>query len=388
MRRWAAALVLVAAACGGTAGGRRSTSDSDAADRGHELYSEGKFDAAERELASVVERDPKNNFARRILGRIYLLKGRHRESVQQFLSYVTLARDAKIPVDGMAIQDLFWAYYRMDDYVNAAKAAEMLDDSVFVVKYREMARRGPPYTPEWRENGAVLSFEGSNTASIKINRMPGRFAIDMGSGEMVLDRGFAKDAGVRIAGVPSQGVVRDEQGIVESVDLSGLQMRNVPVVVSDIPAGADGILGLSFLSHMQATIDFRRNRAVLRPSGSPLREGESWPMIFAGDRTVLAPARIDGIDTYVIVNPTARGVKFIPSQAMVLDKKRLHPEKPKLERVEIGSVGIAVDVQSPEKFPSGVDVSYGFTIGGIVGAEVFRNKAVTFDFKAMRITVE
>lgn len=189
MRRWAAALVLVAAACGGTAGGRRTSGDSDAADRGHELYSEGKFDAAERELASVVERDPKNNFARRILGRIYLLKGRHRESVQQFLSYVTLARDAKIPVDGMAIQDLFWAYYRMDDYVNAAKAAEMLDDSVFVVKYREMSRRGPPYTPEWRENGTVLSFEGSNTASIKINRMPGRFAIDMGSGEMILDRG-------------------------------------------------------------------------------------------------------------------------------------------------------------------------------------------------------
>jgi hypothetical protein len=119
-----------------------------------------------------------------------------------------------------------------------------------------------------------------------------------------------------------------------------------------------------------------------------VREGESWPMIFAGDRTVLSPARIDGIDTYVIVNPTARGVKFIPSQAMVLEKRRLQPEKPKLERVEIGSMAIAVDVQSPEKFPSGVDVSYGFTIGGIVGGEVFRNKAVTFDFKAMRITVE
>ena len=37
-----------------------------------------------------------------------------------------------------------------------------------------------------------------------------------------------KEAGVRIAGVPSQGVVRDEQGFVESVNFQGLQMRNVP----------------------------------------------------------------------------------------------------------------------------------------------------------------
>jgi len=384
----AAALVMVAAACGGPAGGRRSSSDSDPADKGHELYSEGKFDAAERELASVVQRDPKNSFARRVLGRIYLLKGRHRESAEQFLSYVKLAESEKIPVDSMTVQDLFWAYYRMDDYASASKAAGLLRDSVFEAKYGEMARRGPPYTPDWSETGAVLSFEGSNTASIRINRTSGRFAIDMGSGEMVLDRGFAKETGVRIAGVPSQGVVRDEQGIVESVDLPGLQMRNVPVVVSDIAAGADGVLGISFLSHMQATIDFRRNRAVLRPSGSPVREGESWPMLFAGDRTLLAPARIDGIDTYVIVNPTARGVKFVPSQTMVLEKARLQRDRPKLERVEIGSMGIAVDVQSPEKFPSGVDVAYGFTIGGMIGADAFRNKAVTFDFKAMRITVE
>lgn len=388
MRRWAAALVFLAAACGGTAGGRRSSGDSDPADRGHGLYSEGQFDAAERELASVVKSDPKNSFARRILGRIYLMKGRYRESSEQFLSYVQLAESEEIPVDSMAVQDLFWAFYRMDDYSNAARAAGLNRDTVLAAKYGEMARRGPPYTPQWRETSTVLSMDGSNTETVILNHAPCRMAIDFGSGEMVLDRGFAKEAGVRIAGVPSQGVVRDEQGFVESVNFQGLQMRNVPVVVSDIPAGADGVLGISFLSHTQVTIDFRRTRAVLRPSGSPPREGETWPMLFAGDRTLLAPARIDGIETHVIVNPTARGVKFIPSQAMVLDKRRLHPDRPKLERVEIGSMAIAVDAQSPEKFPSGVDLAYGFTIGGMVGADAFRNKAVTFDFKVMRITIE
>jgi hypothetical protein len=390
MKRWMAVVALIAAACGGAGGGRRpDTSDSDPGDRGRDLYLDGKLDAAERELASVVARDPKNSFARRILGRIFLLKGRHRESAEQFLSYVTLARTEKTPVDGMAIQDLFWAFYRMDDYVNASKAAAMIDDSVFAVKYGEMAKRGSPYTSEWRDPPSVLSFEGAGSASVRINRMPGRFVLDFGQGEIVLDRAFAKDAGVRIVGVPSLDQVRDEQGIVESVDLPGLQVRNVPVVVSEVKAGADGILGVSFLCHLQATIDLRRNRAVLRPAGSPPREGgESLPMLFAGDRTLLAPARIDGIDTYVIVNPTARGVRFIPSQAMVLEKARLHKESPRLERVELGSLSVAVDVQTPEKFPPGVDVAYGFTIGGMLGADAFRGKSVTFDFKSMRITVE
>ena len=387
MKRWMAAAALIAAACGGAGGKRSSSPDSDPADRGHELYGEGKLDAAERELASVVARDPGNLFARRVLGRIYLLKGRHRESAEQFLSYVSLTRTEKVQVDAMAVQDLFWAFYRMDNYAKAAEAAALIDDSVLVVKYREMARRGPPYTAEWRDPSSVLSFEGGSLATVRINRHPGRFAIDFGAGEIVLDRDYAKDAGVRIAGVPSPDVERAEQGIVESADLAGLQVRNVPVVVTQL-RGVDGTLGVSFLSHMQTTIDFRRSRAVLRPAGSPPREGESIPFLFAGDRTLLAPARIDGIETFVIVNPTARGVKFVPSQAILLEKERLTKKRSPLERVEIGSMSLKVDEQSPEKFPAGIDVAYGFIIGGMVGAEAFRNKSVTFDFRTMRITIE
>jgi hypothetical protein len=389
MRRWVAAVALIAAACGGGGGGRRvSTPEADPGDKGHELYLEGKLDAAEREFASLIARDPKNSFARRVQGRILLLKGRYRESSEQFLSYVTLAESEKIPPDTMALQDLFWALYRMDDYARASKAAGLLRDSVFAVKYGEMARRGPPYTSEWRDPPSVLSFEGSNVATVRINRVAGRFALDLGAGEIVLNRAFAKDAGVRIAGVPNPGVEKDEQGIVETVDLPGLQVRNVPVVVSEVRGGVDGVLGVGFLSHMQTTVDRRRERAVLRPSGSPPREGESWPLLFAGDRTLLAPAKIDGIETFVIVNPTAKGVKFVPSQAILLEKARLTKSNDPLGRVELGSMSITVDTQTPEKFPTGVDVAYGFIIGGMVGADAFRNKTVTFDFRAMRITVE
>ena len=390
MKRWVSAVLLVAAACGGGGGTARRTSapETDASDKGHELYLDGKLDLAERELATQVARDPKNSLARRVLGRVLLLKGRNRESSEQFLSYVTLTRKEEVPVDGSAIQDLFWALYRMDDYANAAKAAAMLDDSVFAVKYGEMARRGSPYTAEWREPPSVMALEGANFASLRINRMPGRFALDLGAGEMVLDRAFAKQAGVRRVGVPNPGVEKDEQGIVETVDLPNLQVRNVPVVVGQVRGGADGVLGVGFLSHMQSTVDFRRGRAVLRPAGSPVREGETWPLLFAGDRTLLTPARIDGIDTFVIVNPTARGVKFVPSQAMLIEKARKSPKSPALERLEIGSLSMAIETQAPDQFPSGVDVAYGFIIGGMVGADAFRNRTVTFDFRAMKITIE
>ena len=383
MKPWVAAAALVVMGCGSTGG----TGDSEAADRGHELYLEGKLEAAEKELAGVVRRDPKDSFARRVLGRILLLRGKNAEAADQFLSDVTLVQSEKVPVDAMAVQDLFWAFYRLDAYERAAKAAALLNDSVFAVKYGEMARRGPPYTTEWQESPAVLSFEGSPTVSIRINRMPGRVAIDFGSGEIVVGRDFAKDSRVKIAGVPSPGVERDEQGIVESVDIGGLQSRNVPVVVGQVRGGADGVLGVSLFSHFQTTYDLRRGRLVLRPSNSPVREGESWPLYFAGDRTLLTRARIDGIDTFVIVNPAARGVRFIPSQAMLLEKQR-KTGKPELQRVEIGSLSIPVDTQTPERFPAGVDVAYGFTVGGLVGEEAFRNRSVTFDFKAMKITLE
>jgi len=152
--------------------------------------------------------------------------------------------------------------------------------------------------------------------------------------------------------------------------------------------GVDGVLGVGFLSHFQVTIDPRRGRVVLRPAGSEAREGEALPLYFAGDRTLLAPARVDGIETYVIINPTARGVRFVPSQAMLIEKAQRAPKSPALERVELGSMTLKVETQDPEKFPPGLDGAYGFTVGGMLGADAFKTKTLTIDFKAMKVTVD
>jgi hypothetical protein len=387
-----AAAVLVAAGCGGGPPGAPASPGRDPADRGHELYSEGKLDAAQRELEGVVARHSKNTLARRILGRIYLLKGRHDEAARQFLSYVTLVRTEKIPVDAMTVQDLFWAFYRMDDYAQASKAAVMLDDSVLATKYAEMNQRGPPYTAEWRDDASALAFEEGNLLPLRVNGARGKFALDWGGGETVLDRDFAKEARVRIVGIPSPGIERDEQGFVERVELPGLHVRNVPVVVSRLGrSGAqqvDGVLGVGFLSHFQATIDPGRGRLVLRRAGLRTANLEAWPLLFAGDRTLLVPGKVDGLETWIIVNPSAAGVRFVPSQAMILEKARLSPQGPALERVDVGSMAVKIETQDPEKFPAGLDVGFGFTVGGMLGAGAFKSKVLTFDFKAMRLIVE
>ena len=390
-RAWAAA-ILLAAACGGTGGGssrRSSTPEADPADKGHALYLDGKLDAAEVELKSVVARDSKNSFAQRLLGRIALLKGNARESVKHFYSFLDLVEREHVPIDSSALEDLFWAHYRLDDYSTAAKAARKNNNSIFAMKYGEIARRGPPYVFDWKGSSSILSFEGSGTVSVRINGTPGRFAIDLGAGEIVLAREYAKSAGVRVVGVPSPSVEREEQAVLESVDVPGLQVRNVPAVVSSqIRRGVDGILGVSFLSHVRTTVDYRRSRVVLRPADSEDRGGQPMPFYFAGDRTLLAQAKVDGLDTFVIVNPTARGVRFAPSQAMLIEKMRATPQKPALERAEVGPLSLRIDDQTPEKFPAGVDVGYGFIIGGMVGEDAFNNRTVTFDFKGMKIVVE
>ena len=100
----------------------------------------------------------------------------------------------------------------------------------------------------------------------------GRFLVDTGSSVTVLSPTLAADLG--IAGGPDGtpvelqtlgGRTAGAPAIVGSLRVGSLELRDAPVVLHDPGPGLDGILGNTFLSRYQVTVDADRRQLHLRP---------------------------------------------------------------------------------------------------------------------------
>ncbi|TMQ17252.1 MAG: hypothetical protein E6K82_21545 [Candidatus Rokuibacteriota bacterium] len=100
----------------------------------------------------------------------------------------------------------------------------------------------------------------------------GRFLVDTGSSVTVLSPALAADLG--IAGGPDGSPVELQTlggrtagapAIVGSLRVGTLELRDAPVVLHDPGPGLDGILGNTFLSRYQVTVDGDRRQLHLRP---------------------------------------------------------------------------------------------------------------------------
>jgi len=100
----------------------------------------------------------------------------------------------------------------------------------------------------------------------------GRFLVDTGSSVTVLSPALAADLG--IAGGPDGSPVELQMlggrtagapAIVGSLRVGTLELRDAPVVLHDPGPGLDGILGNTFLSRYQVTVDGDRRQLHLRP---------------------------------------------------------------------------------------------------------------------------
>ncbi len=115
---------------------------------------------------------------------------------------------------------------------------------------------------------AALRFspaESTIRARVDINgEAVGNFVVDTGAALVTLSRGFAMRAGV--AGMPGQqillataaGVRPGDAATIRSVEVQGVKANRVAaVIIEDMPASIDGLLGLSFLARFDLTWDRR-----------------------------------------------------------------------------------------------------------------------------------
>jgi predicted aspartyl protease len=289
---------------------------------------------------------------------------------------------------------------------------------------------------------STVSFEATDNRPIILirvngNKEPLRFVLDTGSGMSVISDETAKRLGIKpvakgglARAVGGGGKFEIVYGFVDSIDIGGARVQNVPVYIrkffdSHIPV--DGYLGLSVVSKFLASVDYgTRRMSLVRQNQTD--QVESWTAVrrpenvqglipvAPNDGSIEVPLRttssgflsgevgLEGFDKNVnFIIDTAASITVI-SEKLSQQEQLLELLQPSKMRV-FGAAGVTEDVkllQLPrlslglsklEKINAAVldmepvNETAGFTQSGILGGNFLRHFRIYFDFArgAMRL---
>jgi tetratricopeptide (TPR) repeat protein len=432
--------------------------------------------AAYDNAARVIMQDPLSSRAHALLGAAILGAGEFSLSVEEFRTALTLNGDEALAVAGLAMVDFY--ENRMPTAIAGLRKAVNMDpdepDFVFNLgqaaarseKYKEAAdayekflaiapktdtdrrdrirglidflrylgRQGSLYVAggEYR---STVSFEATDNRPILQIRVNGskqllRFVLDTGSGMSVISDETAKKLGINpvakgglARAVGGGGKFEIIYGFVNSIDIGGARIENVPVYIRkffDDHIPVDGYLGLSVMSKFLASIDYgTRQMSLVRQHQTD--QVESWTTIrrpenmlglipaAPNDGSIEVPLRttssgflsgevgLDGFDKNVnFIIDTAASITVV-SEKLSQQEQLLDLLQPSKMRV-FGAAGITEDVkllQLPrlslgltqmEKINAAVldmepvNETAGFTQSGILGGNFLRHYRIFFDF--------
>jgi hypothetical protein len=384
MRRLAA-LILLLSACGSPAG--RSSFPGGASDAALEAFQRGDFDRAEALL-----RDAPDLESGIVRSRILLLKNRNREAAD-LLAALQRRYEKPTKVEEFEIltrveADLAQAYVRLDDFYNAARVYHRLGEAVLAKKYEALMKTvGYLPDPRWEESRVELvTTDPLPLVPVEVNGATGLFIVDTGADEVLVEREFARKAGLGTIGLRTNEFQRNfDESFAETVAVGSLRVRNVPVHLGAMPpvAGvkAEGVIGLSFLMHYDFTIDFRRQRLILRKAGSSAAAGGA-PALWAGDRNLLVEGSMNGAKVFVGLNSGLAGVTVAASPAFLQQRAE------EVRDLAVGALRFVKPPLDTRNFPMGLDSSYGFPVGFVLGQRALRKHSVRVDPRSMRAWID
>ncbi|HXX94548.1 MAG TPA: hypothetical protein VEN81_13010, partial [Planctomycetota bacterium] len=201
------AAVLLLAACGGSGRGTREPGGEDAA---LEAYRKGDFDRAE-----ALARGGTSLESRILQARLHLLRNRPREAIEALYPLAAPYQPftAKVPskydelqVLTEVLSELSQAYVRSDDFSTAGRVSKALGDNILATKYEALAKL-VAYLPSegWTEVTVPLdAVDPVPHFTMDVNGRPGVFLIDTSIDQIVIEREFAKRAGLKAFGVATR----------------------------------------------------------------------------------------------------------------------------------------------------------------------------------------
>jgi predicted aspartyl protease/Tfp pilus assembly protein PilF len=439
--------------------------------------------AAYDNAARVIMQDPLSARAHALLGAAILGAGEFSLSVEEFRTALTINGDEALAVAGLAMVDFYenrmpsalaglrkavnmdpdepdfvsnlgQAAARSEKYKEAADAYERFlmiapktdtdrrERIIGLIDFlRYLGRQGSLYIAggDYR---STVSFEATDNRPIILirvngNKEPLRFVLDTGSGMSVISDETAKRLGIKpvargglARAVGGGGKFEIVYGFVDSIDIGGARIQNVPVYIrkffdSHIPV--DGYLGLSVVSKFLASLDYgtrrmslvRQNQTDQVESWTTVRRPENMQALIPvapNDGSIEVPLRttssgflsgevgLEGFDKNVnFIIDTAASITVI-SEKLSQQEQLLELLQPSKMRV-FGAAGVTEDVkllQLPrlslglsklEKINAAVldmepvNETAGFTQSGILGGNFLRHFRIYFDFArgAMRL---
>lgn len=102
-------------------------------------------------------------------------------------------------------------------------------------------------------------------------RVSADFIVDTGAGLTMIPQRSAKELGIdlnrRLPTIPLQtpgGMIHVPVVVLDSIEVGGMQVKNVTVAVHDSPLlGKPGLLGIDFLKHFRVEVDFKEGFLLL-----------------------------------------------------------------------------------------------------------------------------
>jgi hypothetical protein len=245
----------------------------------------------------------------------------------------------------------------------------------------------------------------------EINGVPGRFLLDTGVGETLIDPALAAPAGLEALGeepihFPSGPAGLVHHSLIHSLALGPVRLQGVPAQVyatreafaALLALPVDGIIGTGVLSRVVTTLDYRARVLRLGAAATP---GAGTPFYLAGDHYPLVPARInDRLDILLFLDTgmsgaaagfpisTARAAELevalgIEGEGFGVDHSLA--AQPLLCR-SLEVAGLRREHLIGMLLPSfRLERRFGFRIGGLLGDGFINAAALTLDFDAMRL---
>lgn len=389
-------------------GAAAATTDPD------QLFSDGWFAAADRGYARLLRKDPANARAAAQRGYIALLGNRFADAEKYLARAISLG-------DLASRQRLAECYVRQDQHARAIpllRATGNPRDEAYAELYSRLEG------PAWQVHGArstrlpFLMTDPVPAVTASLNGGPPKgFLLDTYS-TLDLNQADAEEAGLRsiatVTGVAMGGPVTIHLGILDSIRMGDIELRNIPMQWIDmrrpaLPDGSQpaGVLGTTTFYHLLTTMDYAGQALALRRRTAGFHTaGDRLPLWLAGDHFPCSLGSMNGYGPRVVTLDTgglAHGldttVELAERVGMTVDYDNprqiqgttVYPVT--ADRISLGrAVGRDVRGLASERGGMGMPGPgqagmFGFTPIANFTHEFFKPFAITFDYTDMHVYI-
>ena len=329
--------------------------------------------------------------------------------------------------DGDVLGDLYCARLRRGEWLAAAATAPGINAGGRVELLERMAETPPLALTAGPDQITLLWSSAYPTplVRVKVEGQSVLMALDTGASGVLIDKSAARRLGVSPVGgdfttlwLGGMNVVSG--AMLKRVEISGMRLENVPAGIIDLknwslmvnPQGerVAGVLGLSVLRRFTPTLDYDKNRLILRRPGvawTPGPKAQRVPFEVWGEDEIMVSGTIGSGRRMAFIVQTGLPACGIAAPSEVFDEVGLKPGGvAKLMKsmgsmlsgrpwTEVTAPAVSVGPVLKNKVPgwsgamdSGELWRHGIRRDAIVSGGFFKDRVITFDWARREIVFE